>query len=230
MKKLVIILLLLVPIMASVTGCEDESYLWIAREYRTYTKPSKETHSYYQIPDTGQTTSYATNDDGDNIGVPNAASYTDGYDYNATSDDIVIDDVTGLMWTRCFFLDDGTMQTTDDCSAPNPGRYTWSQAKAKCENLNYAGYTDWKLPTIHDLMTLSYFQRPISSNGATFEFIDDSIFPNHTNSTGFYWSRTERNYDEQTKTWFIDFKASTFSLINFDSPSNEYLVKCVRGN
>ena len=70
---------------------------------------------------------------------------------------IVIDNNTGLKW----------MQTADENA-----KYTWEAANDYCENLVYAGYDDWRLPTLKDFFTtaneydnafFTYFQGPINS-------------------------------------------------------------------
>lgn len=50
---------------------------------------------------------------------------------------IVTDTVTGLIWTKEY-----------------SGTVTWQNALAYCENLDYGGYTDWRLPNIEELKTL----------------------------------------------------------------------------
>lgn len=50
---------------------------------------------------------------------------------------IVTDTATGLIWTK-------------ECDGP----VTWQNALGHCENSDYAGYTDWRLPNINELRTL----------------------------------------------------------------------------
>ena len=50
---------------------------------------------------------------------------------------VVTDSVTGLQWTKGVFSDK-----------------TWKEALDSCGNLEYAGYTDWRLPNINELAGL----------------------------------------------------------------------------
>jgi hypothetical protein len=54
--------------------------------------------------------------------------------------EIVTNTKTGLMWQ-------------DDTSVKSVNK-TWSDAKSYCKNLNFAGYSDWFLPTISQLESL----------------------------------------------------------------------------
>ena len=64
--------------------------------------------------------------------LPNPASY------DTSVAGIVLDKVTGLIWQR-------------SVSAPS---YTWTEAKSYCEGLTLAGYSDWRLPTRIELVSL----------------------------------------------------------------------------
>jgi hypothetical protein len=88
-----------------------------------------------QLPKTGQTTSYAPGDDGDlQMGVAwPSPRFTDN------GDETVTDNLTGLMWTK---------------DANMAGAMSWSDAISYCNNLNYAGYSDWRLPNINELKSL----------------------------------------------------------------------------
>ena len=50
---------------------------------------------------------------------------------------VILDNLTGLTWTYDF----------------KTGK-NWPQALKYCEELNYGGYTDWKLPNINELISL----------------------------------------------------------------------------
>ena len=54
-------------------------------------------------------------------------------------EDVVIDSTTGLMWQK-------TIETK-----------TWQEALSHCENLDYAGYSDWRLPNRNELASLVKF-------------------------------------------------------------------------
>ncbi len=79
----------------------------------------------------------------------------------------VTDGTTGLMW-----------QKEDD----NIKR-TWADAVSYCEGLTLAGYGDWRLPDVNDLLSL------IPEDDYTAPTIDETYFPN----TGekIYWSSRE---------------------------------------
>ena len=53
--------------------------------------------------------------------------------------DLVMDNLTGLMWTR-----DANMF----------GQRTWQQALDDCNGLEFAGYDDWRLPNRRELLSL----------------------------------------------------------------------------
>ena len=89
------------------------------------------------IPKTGQTTSYGTNDDGfleKGIAWPSPRFTT-----NAAEPDIVIDNLSGLMWTR---------------NANIYGQTNWYAALTNCNECAVAGYTDWRLPNRKELESL----------------------------------------------------------------------------
>ncbi|MBF0342743.1 MAG: DUF1566 domain-containing protein [Nitrospirae bacterium] len=92
------------------------------------------------LPKTGQTTTYATGDDGalqKGVAWPNPR-FTDN------SDGTVTDNLTGLVWTK---------------DANLPGTYkTWQEALDYVASMNSGagtyGYTDWRLPNRKELFSL----------------------------------------------------------------------------
>ena len=79
-------------------------------------------------------------------------------------DGTVTDVTTGLMWQQ------------RDTKA-----MTWEEALGYCENLNLAGYHDWRLPNIRELLSLLDEGRPGPA-------IDTAYFPGCESS--YYWSST----------------------------------------
>jgi hypothetical protein len=69
------------------------------------------------------------------------------------------------MWTKL---------TTEDY-------YNWQDALAYCENLDFGGYSDWRLPNIKELRSIIDYTTEVPA-------IDLAYFPD-TQSSG-YWSST----------------------------------------
>jgi hypothetical protein len=123
---------------------------------------------------TGQTTSYATGDDGNlqkGVAWPNPC-------FTAATD-TVTDNLTGLIWSKNANLA-GTTKT-------------WSEALTYCNELSLGGYSDWRLPNVKELQSLInwQFDNPALSNDAgTGQWTtgSDSSFINVKSNE--YWSST----------------------------------------
>lgn len=105
------------------------------------------------LPKTGQTTNYFLDDDGQFEmgwwpGRLNANNRMRWIQRTIVADDIVVDRATGLMWSA-------------DCTAAggNMGAPvgTWVLALLFANTLNFAGFTDWRLPNIYELHSILNF-------------------------------------------------------------------------
>lgn len=93
-------------------------------------------------------------------------------------DGTVTDTSTGLMW-----------QQSDDGTARN-----WEDALAFAEDLELAGYDDWRLPDAHELQSIVDYNRSMQSTGSPAidpvfsctQITDEGGGPNY----GFYWTGT----------------------------------------
>ena len=133
---------------------------------------------------TGQTTSYATGDDGDleaGIAWPSPR-------YSDNNDQTVTDNLTGLSWTK-----DSESPGPSTCS---PGGYkTWQGALdyVACLNTNkYLGYNDWHLPNINELYSLIDRSKynPAASSGHPFSSLSSDVFwtsTTYSRDTNFAW-------------------------------------------
>jgi len=125
---------------------------------------------------TGQTASYYTGDDG---------AYQAGkpFYYTDHGDGTVTDNVTGLMWPQ------------DDMSAGcfNGQTATWSQALDYCDSLSFAGYEDWRLPNVRELLSLANY-------GYYGPAMDPTVFTN-SDSGRYYWTSTP--CDDSNYAWGI---------------------------
>jgi hypothetical protein len=66
-------------------------------------------------------------------------------------DGTVTDTETGLMWKRC-----SEGQSGVNCEEGKAEKFTWDEAVKRFKNVEYAGYSDWRLPIIDELKTLLY--------------------------------------------------------------------------
>jgi len=76
-----------------------------------------------------------------------ARSFTDN------GDGTITDNATGLMWEKL---------SDDDGIHDKDNTYTWDEAFGKMSDLNtaaFAGYGDWRVPNVRELMTLADFWR-----------------------------------------------------------------------
>ncbi|MBN2106604.1 MAG: DUF1566 domain-containing protein, partial [Deltaproteobacteria bacterium] len=100
-------------------------------------------------------------------------------DFIDNGDGTVTDTDTGLMWQQ-------------DTASDN---YTWEQALVYCEALDFAGHTDWRLPTPKELTTIVDF-------GESDPAIDESVFPG--TASWLYWSSTTED-SNGSWAWAIGF-------------------------
>jgi len=130
-----------------------------------------------ELPDTGQATNYEQEDDSTYAGAQ--PSFTNN------GDGTVTDNNTELMW-----VEDGN---SAGCNDGNP--LSWIAALNFCNNLNYAGYDDWRLPDRRELMSIVNYG---NSNPA----VDTSVFPNTQSS--YYWTSTTYKPDDSLA-WLVNF-------------------------
>lgn len=132
-----------------------------------------------------------------------------------SSDAIVTDNITGLMWKRC---SEGL--STANCATGSVVHYTWQQALdiPVAENVaGFAGYTDWRLPNIEEL-------RSLAAKNCYFPAINQDAFPN----TDSYWYWSSSPYAENTdRSWILGF---SFGDGTVDDRDHDNGVRLVRSN
>ncbi len=142
---------------------------------------------------TGQTTSYAANDDGDlEKGIPHSYTVLTTGQYsgttnitinaktNAHSNECVFDAATGLMWSRNV---SGSVGPTSNGLLPwtvNAGGEGIFEYAAAANSASLAGYTDWRIPNAFEAYSLA----KIEAGG-----VDTTAFPSWVSMI---WTSTTR--------------------------------------
>ncbi len=117
-------------------------------------------------------------------------------DYVANRDGTVTDTPHGLMWQRA---DDGVERN-------------WQEAGKYCKNLELAGKTDWRLPSVN---TLAGLIKPANSPMVPAAFL---IRPSY------YWSASASHHNNHSAKYVNFFYGHTYAY----SKDNTYYVICVR--
>ncbi len=149
---------------------------------------------------TGQTTSYATNDDAwymTNGSLGYARSFTrDGVN------GIVTDNATNLVWQ-------------DDAVS---GMMNWATAGTTCDALTLGGQSDWRLPSISELSTTA-------SKGIYSAVIFRGAGEFANTASDFYWS-SATDVSNTAYAWLVNFDSGVDGT---DDKTNSQYVRCVRG-
>jgi hypothetical protein len=165
--------------------------------------------SGYVLPDTGQTKCY------NNFGeipcpAPGEPFYGQDGNYQGAQlachdngDGSVTDLNTGLIWQQ----GDGQ----------NDQYRTWQQTMDYCAGLVLAGHSDWRLPTVEELTSLTSIAR-------SYPAIDMQYFPQCR--SGLYWSSSTHVYNPDDA-WYVTFVYGHVSAAY--KTYNYYYVRCVRG-
>ena len=154
---------------------------------------------------TGQFTELSSGDDG---------TYKAGIAFSYQTDDpagngeiVTIDNVTGLMWAS----------DSNEAGCFNGQTATWSEAITYCNDLTFAGYSDWRLPNVRELKSLVDY-------GATTPAINEVYFPNMPGTIVFWTSTTHVTYSDVA--WAIRFSYGiAVDYLKFKS----FYLRSVRG-
>ena len=149
---------------------------------------------------TGQTTSYETNDDGTyQRGI--TRSYTvQGEDSNLTR--VVIDNATNLMWQD------------NNMTIGSANKKTWADAITYCDTLIHNGKSDWRLPSIEELVSITDKSRYNPAINSAFQNV----------VTSYYWSSTT-DASGTSYAWVVNFNSG---YDDGDGKTNTNYVRCVR--
>jgi hypothetical protein len=180
------------------------------------------------VPKTGQTTSYATGDDGDlekGLIWPNPR-FTDNLDGTVT------DNLTGLIWLKEANCIATNYPEFDNDATPGNGMVTWQHAFGFILEINVgifpdcgAGNTDWRLPNrfeLESLLDMAYYDPALPDTAGTGQWSEGNPFTNV--QSYYYWSST--TYEPHTIVAWIVHMGMGF--VNGGSKSDTYYVWPVR--
>ena len=120
---------------------------------------------------------------------------------------VVKDDIYKLMWQ------DGDL---------SPHEMTHDEAVHYCENLNFAGFDDWRLPTVNELLSIT--------DDTRFEPAINKAFKNVAYETTdhrgerWYWSQT-KSAGASSSVWVVN---SNDGFVGWRDVSSRRFVRCVR--
>lgn len=121
-------------------------------------------------------------------------------------DDVVIDRATGLMWP----VNGGGLGCMMGGTANLPDAILFA------EGLDFAGFTDWRLPNINELLSIVYYNNISPS-------IKEPPFAN--TRANYYWSSTTYYYNI-LQTWTVEFTDGESLIL---PKTDLYYLRCVRG-
>lgn len=152
------------------------------------------------VAKTGQTSSYATGDDGD---LEKGVAWP-GTRFSDHGDGTVTDNLTGLMWLK---------------NANNAGSTkTWAGALTYCNDLTDSGYSDWRLPNVKELYSLFDIGQvsPALSSGHPFTGIQ----------LDWYWTSSSNANNPSASAWVVN---PNDAIVSYDDKSYFDYVWPVRG-
>ncbi|MFC1669324.1 DUF1566 domain-containing protein [Spirochaetota bacterium] len=162
--------------------------------------------------------------DGNYTDIPKARRFSGPTQHGTYSDDHTTEDnVTKLVWKTCT---EGMEYNGANCTG-TAETMTWHDATDTCCALNsansgsgYAGRTDWRLPSINELITIVDY-------GKSEPAIDETYFPN-TQGAGLgetpYWASSE--FRNKKSSYVLYFNNGTVLYWN---KSDSVYVRCVSG-
>ncbi len=116
------------------------------------------------------------------------------------SKEVVTDTKTNLMWQ-----DDASVKTT---------KKTWNEAVSYCDNLSFAGFSDWRLPSRMELLGITDKTK-----------YDPAIKDGFLNVTADYYWSSSPSASVSSYAWVVYFK---YGYDYWYYKSGSYLVRCVR--
>jgi hypothetical protein len=111
---------------------------------------------------------------------------------------VVTDNVTKLMWQD------------DNRTIGDANKKTWENAITFCENLDFAGYTNWHLPNFNELYSIADRSKYNPAMSSVFINVVSSLYwsattyaSNTSNAWDVYFSNGSDDYNRKTGTYYV---------------------------
>ena len=118
---------------------------------------------------------------------------------------VVKDDIYRLMWQDQQFMDSSaTLSPLSAMGDKYNNEMTYAEAVKYCENLTFAYYDDWRLPTINELLSITDDTRFEPAINKAFKNVAYETNDKGEKSYGWYWSST-KSADDSSNAWVVGF-------------------------
>jgi len=173
-----------------------------------------------QLPATGQTKCYDANGAEISCDSPDFPGQEGFYQAGCPSegrfvdhgDGTVTDTCTGLEWQK------DTADVNGNGSIGDEDHLSWQGALNYCENLSFAGHSDWRLPNVRELQSIVDYGRETPAIDPVFEAV-----------SYWYWSSTTC-VDNPGYAWIGDFDVGVVGGYGIDEKGLDYFVRAVRND
>ena len=99
---------------------------------------------------------------------------------------------------------------------------TYDEAVKYCENLTFAGFEDWRLPTLNELLSIT---DDSGYNPAINKAFKNVAYETNNKGEKMYWSSIKHAGYPSSLVWSVDFESGSDY---FGSVLDRYFVRCVR--
>lgn len=115
----------------------------------------------------------------------------------------------GIMWDKCA---NGESWSAPNCSG-SPVDINYATAKAYCENNTRGGYTDWRIPTMEELSTLTY-------ESTLYTWYDE-----YTTPSRWWWSSS---FENNVFAYRLQLPDNNPGKADTTSPTSLQYIRCAR--
>ncbi|MGZ5052652.1 MAG: Lcl C-terminal domain-containing protein [Methylobacter sp.] len=164
--------------------------------------------------------------------LPKSSPVGQTIDRFQVQDNVVIDTHSRLMWTRCLL---GATWNGTTCEG-KADSYGWQQAQKLAKDSTYAGFDDWRVPTLEELKSLADKETAVPM--VKIPNINQTVFPtpncqgarrtasHHDGHSCWQWSSTPIK-DSRHYMWIVYFDYG-YGSANYEA--DMFALRLVRNN